>query len=79
MAGVDRKHSEERAVANSSPLCGKPREGVGRRGLVSGSMVFLDRTPGLIPKGHSYLTHAPARCPRPSPLVRAYCCLACFW
>lgn len=63
-ACVDRKHMEESAVANSSLLCGKSRKGNGRRGLVSGSLVFMDMMPGLNSKGHFYFTHVPARrCP----------------
>lgn len=39
---------EERAVVNSSPLWGKPREGAGKHGLVSGNVVSLD-APGAHP------------------------------
>lgn len=47
---------EERAVANSSPLWGKPREGAGKLSLVSGNVVSLD-APGLTPPAGPLLPH----------------------
>lgn len=55
-SGVDRKRIEEIAMANSSLLCAKHSESIGRHRLVLGSLLFLDATPGLIPEGHPYLT-----------------------
>ena len=54
-SGVDSKLVEEIAMTNSSLLCGKHSESIGKHSLVSGSLLFLDAMPGLIPEGHSYL------------------------